>query len=272
MQGTYCQVPAKCHGSLDSQGNCCEAELSSDLTCCEVLDRDMQCCASGNIDASGTCNGLSRSIDVQGLPCKVCPPLECEISCKGLIEAAVNCRTSCRCISVSASHACDSDDSWRLNLNIFMRHTGFSRCVWNVLLQHCRLVWGMQWVGRLWAGWYHAACWVRQPGIHISYCWLLGSQRQCCARRLPFQWVGHTGLYHPKLVQRYLCQISPLSDETHCFSLLHADERQTFQGHLKLQHSMLPLLYQPPHFRCCTHLAGGLVQCNHQQCEDHSSL
>ena len=121
MQGTYCQVPAKCHGSLDSQGNCCEAELSSDLTCCEVLDRDMQCCASGNIDASGTCNGLSRSIDVQGLPCKVCPPLECEISCKGLIEAAVNCRTSCRCISVSASHACDSDDSWRLNLNIFIQ-------------------------------------------------------------------------------------------------------------------------------------------------------
>ena len=73
MQGAYCQVPAGCSGNLDSQGACCMAELSTDLICCEVLDRNMQCCASRRIDASGTCDGLSSSIDLQGMPCKVCP-------------------------------------------------------------------------------------------------------------------------------------------------------------------------------------------------------
>ncbi len=73
MQGAYCQVPAGCSGNLDSQGGCCTAELSSDLTCCEVLDRNMQSCASGRTDASGTCDGLGSSIDLQGIPCQVCP-------------------------------------------------------------------------------------------------------------------------------------------------------------------------------------------------------
>ena len=71
MQGAYCQVPAGCSGAIDSQGACCTAELSADGTCCEVIDSSMQCCPSGEIDPSGTCNGMATGIDLQGLPCKV---------------------------------------------------------------------------------------------------------------------------------------------------------------------------------------------------------
>ena len=71
MQGAYCQVPAGCSGALDGQGACCTAELSADGTCCEVIDSSMQCCPSGEIDASGTCDGIATGIDLQGLPCKV---------------------------------------------------------------------------------------------------------------------------------------------------------------------------------------------------------
>lgn len=79
-------MPAGCAGSLDSQSSCCTAELSTDLTCCEVLDREMQCCPSGEIDAYGTCDGLASSIDLQGLPCKVpysslCMPHQCHALC-----------------------------------------------------------------------------------------------------------------------------------------------------------------------------------------------
>ncbi len=68
-------MPTGCAGSMDSQGNCCTAELSSDLACCQVLDQNMQCCDSGEIDASGACDGLAGSIDLQGIACKARFPL-----------------------------------------------------------------------------------------------------------------------------------------------------------------------------------------------------
>ena len=71
MQGSHCQVPAGCNGTLDSQGACCTAELSADGTCCEVINSSMQCCPSGEVDASRTCDGLATGIDLQGLPCNV---------------------------------------------------------------------------------------------------------------------------------------------------------------------------------------------------------
>ena len=71
LQGTFCQVPVNCSGNLDSTGACCTAELDASGNCCAAIDRDMQCCPSGELDAYGTCDGLTSSIDLQGMPCKV---------------------------------------------------------------------------------------------------------------------------------------------------------------------------------------------------------
>ncbi|BDA45373.1 probable extracellular serine proteinase at N-terminal half [Coccomyxa sp. Obi] len=78
-QGSYCQTPTDCAGSLDASGNCCTAELSADGMCCTVVDADMACCVSGELDASGACLGAATSIDLQGAPCQ------------GMIDAAGLC-------------------------------------------------------------------------------------------------------------------------------------------------------------------------------------
>lgn len=71
MQGTFCNVPASCAGVALADGTCCMFELSKSGECCEVVDRNMECCASGVLDAAGVCQGPAVSIDYNGAACLV---------------------------------------------------------------------------------------------------------------------------------------------------------------------------------------------------------
>lgn len=71
VQGTYCNVPDTCDGVALADGTCCSFELSKSGTCCEVVDKDMECCDSGVLDAAGVCQGSAVSIDYNGQTCMV---------------------------------------------------------------------------------------------------------------------------------------------------------------------------------------------------------
>ena len=71
MQRTFCNVPASCAGVALADGTCCTYELSKSGACCEVVDHNMECCASGVLDAAGVCQGPVISIDYNGVTCMV---------------------------------------------------------------------------------------------------------------------------------------------------------------------------------------------------------
>ena len=72
MQGTFCNVPAACDGGVAlADGTCCMYDLARSGQCCEVVDADMQCCASNVLDAAGVCQGTAVSIDYNGEGCAV---------------------------------------------------------------------------------------------------------------------------------------------------------------------------------------------------------
>ena len=71
MQGTFCNVPSACDGVALADGTCCLYELSRSGDCCEVVDKDMECCDSGVLDAVGVCQGTAVSIDYNGQACTV---------------------------------------------------------------------------------------------------------------------------------------------------------------------------------------------------------
>lgn len=71
VQGTFCNVPSGCSGAALADGTCCLYELSRSGACCEVVDKDMECCASGVLDATGVCQGTAVSIDYNSAACKV---------------------------------------------------------------------------------------------------------------------------------------------------------------------------------------------------------
>ena len=71
MQGTFCNVPSACDGVALADGTCCMFELARSGTCCEVVDKDMECCDSGILDAAGVCQGTAVSIDYNGKACTV---------------------------------------------------------------------------------------------------------------------------------------------------------------------------------------------------------
>ena len=71
MQGTYCNVPSTCDGVALADGICCMSELSRSGVCCDVLDKNMECCDSGVLDAVGVCQGTAVSIDYNGKACMV---------------------------------------------------------------------------------------------------------------------------------------------------------------------------------------------------------
>ncbi|KAK9829530.1 hypothetical protein WJX72_006342 [[Myrmecia] bisecta] len=68
-KGYLCNIPTSCKGFTDAKGACCEYELSRSGQCCQALDRNMDCCASGRVDANGVCDGPAQGIDFRGLPC-----------------------------------------------------------------------------------------------------------------------------------------------------------------------------------------------------------
>lgn len=71
VQGTFCNVPSSCEGVALADGTCCPYELSKSGFCCEVVDKDMECCASGVLDAAGVCQGTAVSINYNGVACTV---------------------------------------------------------------------------------------------------------------------------------------------------------------------------------------------------------
>ena len=71
LQGTFCNVPSSCEGVALADGACCLYELSRSGVCCEVVDKDMECCASGVLDAAGVCQGTAVSIDYNSATCTV---------------------------------------------------------------------------------------------------------------------------------------------------------------------------------------------------------
>lgn len=71
MQGTFCNVPSACDGVALADGSCCLYELSRSGDCCEVVDKDMECCDSGVLDAVGVCQGTAVSVDYNGQACTV---------------------------------------------------------------------------------------------------------------------------------------------------------------------------------------------------------
>lgn len=71
LQGTFCTVPSSCAGFALADGICCMYEISKSGVCCEVVDRDMECCNSGVLDATGVCQGTAVSIDYNGNACEV---------------------------------------------------------------------------------------------------------------------------------------------------------------------------------------------------------
>ena len=71
VQGTFCNVPSSCEGVALADGTCCPYELSKSGFCCEVVDKDMECCASEVLDAAGVCQGTAVSIDYDGVACTV---------------------------------------------------------------------------------------------------------------------------------------------------------------------------------------------------------
>ena len=76
MQGNFCNTPSTCDGLGLADGTCCPYELSKTGECCEVVDKDLECCASGVLDAAGVCQGDAVSIDYNGQTCTVsrrCP-------------------------------------------------------------------------------------------------------------------------------------------------------------------------------------------------------
>ena len=70
-QGTFCNVPDTCDGVALADGTCCSYELSKSGTCCEVVDKDMECCESGVLDVAGVCQGTAVSLDYNGQTCTV---------------------------------------------------------------------------------------------------------------------------------------------------------------------------------------------------------
>ena len=71
VQGTFCNVPSSCEGVALADGACCLYELSKSGVCCEVVDKEMECCASGVLDAAGVCQGTAVSIDYNSAACTV---------------------------------------------------------------------------------------------------------------------------------------------------------------------------------------------------------
>lgn len=71
VQGTFCNVPSSCAGVALADATCCLYELSKSGVCCEVVDKDMECCASGVLDAAGLCQGSAISIDYNSAACTV---------------------------------------------------------------------------------------------------------------------------------------------------------------------------------------------------------
>lgn len=64
-------MPDTCDGVALADGTCCSYELSKSGTCCEVVDKDMECCESGVLDAAGVCQGTAVSLDYNGQTCTV---------------------------------------------------------------------------------------------------------------------------------------------------------------------------------------------------------
>ena len=64
-------MPSACDGVALADGSCCLYELSRSGDCCEVVDKDMECCDSGVLDAVGVCQGTAVSVDYNGQACTV---------------------------------------------------------------------------------------------------------------------------------------------------------------------------------------------------------
>ena len=191
LQGTFCQVPVNCSGNLDSTGACCTAELDASGNCCAAIDRDMQCCPSGELDAYGTCDGLTSSIDLQGMPCKVYSLnvhlLPCSFGCSQAFRNAesplrgddiegVTWHNSLACSTISQARICEVRGvcvgclSRKHAVSMSDVCAGFGGCSWGLLLWHSGHLWRVQWAGRLWADCCHVTRCVCQPGVHLSGC------------------------------------------------------------------------------------------------------
>jgi hypothetical protein len=79
--GTRCEMDEAC-GVLDGEriasddrGECCPGVVDADGKCCHTqlgvarLDRDGACCASGAVDACGSCGGDGVAVDITGKCC-----------------------------------------------------------------------------------------------------------------------------------------------------------------------------------------------------------